>query len=219
MLNSYYRYMGLELYERPRERLQRRGAKTLTLVELLQVVIGSGDAKTSGARIAKNIAAQLSQRNGKITFDELTRQPGVGVAKAAVVLASIELGVRLQITATISQAGVDYASLRGAPKATMVATYYDSKGALVLSSDYDVSKKTHISLATRSVFSKAVESDTRSIQIGLGSKFENTKDISTNILDLLHQLYTTAEYLQIALTSITLINKDGERHIKRADLP
>lgn len=65
--------------ERPRERLMAHGPEALTITELLAILIGSGRKDHSALDIAR----------------ELTRIPGIGPAKAAVILAALELGRRL----------------------------------------------------------------------------------------------------------------------------
>jgi DNA repair protein RadC len=84
--------------ERPRERLTRLGASSLSAVELLALVIGSG----SGGRSALDLAQQVLSRNGG-SLRRLASSPvasiraikGVGPAKAVVLHAALELGRRL----------------------------------------------------------------------------------------------------------------------------
>ena len=83
-------------HDRPREKLQRLGAAALGDNELVAVIFGSGQAATS----ALDLANQVLERTGGIDglararHDELTQLPGIGSARAAQVLAAIELGRR-----------------------------------------------------------------------------------------------------------------------------
>ena len=83
-------------HDRPREKLQRLGAAALGDNELVAVVFGSGQAATS----ALDLANQVLERSGGIDglararHDELTQLPGIGSARAAQVLAAVELGRR-----------------------------------------------------------------------------------------------------------------------------
>ena len=83
-------------HDRPREKLQRLGAAALGDNELVAVVFGSGQAATS----ALDLANQVLERTGGIDglararHDELTQLPGIGSARAAQVLAAVELGRR-----------------------------------------------------------------------------------------------------------------------------
>lgn len=86
--------MGILQYERPREKLRSRGAVALTLIELLQIVIGPGSSRMTGARLARAVAKVVA--TGDITFEALIALPGVGEAKACQILASVELGDRVR---------------------------------------------------------------------------------------------------------------------------
>ena len=85
--------------DRPRERLLRLGAPALTTAELLAILIGTGRAGVS----APDVAAALLAYDGpdlaglaRRSATELALVPGVGGAKAARVVAALELGRRLQ---------------------------------------------------------------------------------------------------------------------------
>ncbi len=82
--------------ERPRERLQKFGPEALSAQELLALVIGRGIPKKS----VINIAQELLGRFGNVkaisqaTIEELSQIKGIGLAKAAQIKASFELGRR-----------------------------------------------------------------------------------------------------------------------------
>jgi DNA repair protein RadC len=86
--------------ELPREKLARLGAGELSLVEILTLIIGSGYAEHSAAHLAalvvKSIDGDLSKLARYNTFDFL-KLKGIGSAKAALLVASLELGRRRQI--------------------------------------------------------------------------------------------------------------------------
>lgn len=65
------------------------------MVELLQVLIGSGTAGVSSARIAQQLQVVLGAGpSAGVTLRQLLAVQGVGNAKACVVLAALELGRR-----------------------------------------------------------------------------------------------------------------------------
>jgi DNA repair protein RadC len=82
--------------DRPREKLSRHGVAALGDNELVALVIGSG----SGHRDALSVAnALLAARGGlhgltRSTGDELVRVAGIGRARAAQLIAAVELGRR-----------------------------------------------------------------------------------------------------------------------------
>lgn len=94
-----YQYMIKDLPEdeRPRERLERKGPKVLSNIELLAILIRTGSRQKSAINLAEEIMRKFSNlynlRN--ITIDELMMIKGIGKAKAIQILAAIELGSRM----------------------------------------------------------------------------------------------------------------------------
>lgn len=82
-------------HDRPREKLERLGASALGDNELLAVVLGQGRANASALDLANAILADGGLRSLiRARHGELRRVPGIGAARAAQVLAAIELGRR-----------------------------------------------------------------------------------------------------------------------------
>jgi DNA repair protein RadC len=84
--------------DRPREKLFHKGASALTDSELLAILIGSGTKEKSAIEIAQELAAHdgLINKLARYKFvEEFAHVKGIGPAKAAVILAGIELGRRV----------------------------------------------------------------------------------------------------------------------------
>lgn len=84
--------------ERPRERLRALGAQALSVSELLALLIGSGGRAGSALDCARHVLAEADGSLGRLAntpLGALVRVPGVGVARAVVVHAALELGRRL----------------------------------------------------------------------------------------------------------------------------
>jgi DNA repair protein RadC len=83
--------------ERPRERLELRGAAGLTTAELIGLLWGSGARGRSAVALAEDAIARYDGLTGlaRASGPELVAIPGVGVAKAAQLQAAFELGRRL----------------------------------------------------------------------------------------------------------------------------
>lgn len=101
--------------ERPRERLQRYGPAALSLAELIAILLGSGAQGVTAVELGQRLLAhgaaregQLGGRPGGISrealalrflaaagVDQLREIPGIGTAKATVLVAAVELGRRL----------------------------------------------------------------------------------------------------------------------------
>ncbi len=83
--------------ERPRERLRLRGAGALSNGELLAILLNTGIPGESVTAVAQRLLATHGGLNAllRLDFEELARERGVGVAKAARVKAGLELANRL----------------------------------------------------------------------------------------------------------------------------
>ena len=82
--------------DRPREKLLRHGAPALGDNELVALVLGSGCRRTGALSLANELLATYGGLHGLVrsTCDDLARSAGVGRAKAAQIVAVIELGRR-----------------------------------------------------------------------------------------------------------------------------
>ena len=83
--------------DRPRERLLRQGAKSLSNQELIAILLGTGTKHESVLAVANRVLLTFEKlHNLKFaTLEEMTEIKGIGEAKAVLLLAAIELGRRL----------------------------------------------------------------------------------------------------------------------------
>lgn len=103
--------------QRPRERLITYGAKNLTLAELLAILLGTGVSrghKLSAVNLGQYILNELAQEGRsaldalrEVTPQELMTIPGIGTAKAATILAALELGKRVLQNRPVERTLVD----------------------------------------------------------------------------------------------------------------
>ena len=89
--------------ELPRERLIARGAEALSDAELLAILLRTGRAGENVLELARGIVARFRETGLHeilaMPCAEFACIPGIGTAKAATVLAALELGRRAQQTA------------------------------------------------------------------------------------------------------------------------
>ncbi len=86
--------LSLPTEERPREKLYFQGVSTLSDAELLAILIGSGTKVARVEKITSLLLDFLDRSNGSITVDELMKIPGIGKAKATLILAALEFSRR-----------------------------------------------------------------------------------------------------------------------------
>lgn len=81
--------------ERPRERLARHGAGSLSTRELLALVLGAGSRRASVLDVADRLLASGLRGLAGRSLSELEREHGLGRAKATRLLGALELGARV----------------------------------------------------------------------------------------------------------------------------
>ena len=87
----------LPINERPRERLVDKGVENLSNEELLAIILKTGTKDTSAKGLASLILSQV-ENIGDLqnkNYKQLLKIKGIGPSKAAVILACIELGKRI----------------------------------------------------------------------------------------------------------------------------
>jgi DNA repair protein RadC len=80
--------------DRPREKLQRKGAPALSDFELLEVLIGNGTSGADVGYIARQVQKLLQKGTEAVTYESLTTIKGVSLATAGKILAALELARR-----------------------------------------------------------------------------------------------------------------------------
>ena len=76
---------------RPREKLQARGAESLSDYELLMAIIGSGNAQADVTKIARDVRKLLAEKGSVLTYEDLLGVKSLGPAKATQIMAGFEL--------------------------------------------------------------------------------------------------------------------------------
>ncbi len=92
--------------DRPREKMNRKGALALSDAELIAILIQSGTKDNSAVDIARDIL-KMGGNNlielGKLKPKDLKKLKGIGDARATTLMAALELGRRRQISAGMAQ--------------------------------------------------------------------------------------------------------------------
>ena len=92
-------------HDRPREKLERLGAASLGDNELLALVLGSGSRDAGALALANALLARVGGLYGltRSSLSELQVIDGIGPARAAQVLAAVELGRRTLVRGPIER--------------------------------------------------------------------------------------------------------------------
>ncbi|HKL58139.1 MAG TPA: DNA repair protein RadC [Sphaerochaeta sp.] len=90
---SDQRIKDMAVHDRPRERMVSGGAESLSDLELLAILIGSGSKERPVNAIAKQLL-EVMDKNAIVGHDDLRNIPGLGIAKTTLICAALELGRR-----------------------------------------------------------------------------------------------------------------------------
>ena len=84
--------------DRPREKMLRKGAHSLSDAELLAILIGSGNRDESAVELSRRIMHECSDNINELAQLSITdlckRFKGIGEAKAITIMAALEIGKR-----------------------------------------------------------------------------------------------------------------------------
>lgn len=85
--------------ERPREKLKKRGAQSLSNAELLAILLRTGTQEESVMRVAERMLIEAGEDGlsalAQTSIESLMKRKGVGEAKAITIAAALELGKRV----------------------------------------------------------------------------------------------------------------------------
>ncbi len=111
----------LAVDDRPREKMLKKGAESLSNAELIAILIGSGNSKETAVDLAQRI---LNDNNNNLSelslrkIPQLTRYNGIGEAKAISIAAAMEIGRRRSLEKAMERPCIKsstdaYETLRG----------------------------------------------------------------------------------------------------------
>lgn len=94
-----YRITDLNMDERPRERLANLGPQALSNAELMAILLRVGVQGENSVQLGQRLLQEFGGLLGlhRASFQDVCRQKGMGMAKAAQIKAAIELGARLRL--------------------------------------------------------------------------------------------------------------------------
>jgi DNA repair protein RadC len=87
----------LESFDKPREKLTKKGVEALKDYELLAILLGSGTKDKDVLKLSREIIKLFEDDFESISLEKLTAIHGLGVAKSSQILSAIELSKRYLI--------------------------------------------------------------------------------------------------------------------------
>ena len=91
--------------DRPRERLLNMGVKYLSNEDLLAILLKTGNKKSNVKELALLLLKEVGEipNLSDISYEQLAKIKGIGIAKATTILAAIELGKRINVKPLIRE--------------------------------------------------------------------------------------------------------------------
>ena len=208
------------MYERPREKLRYRGAAFLTMSELLQVLIGSGSAGYSAARVARSVEKVLSS---PLSYGHLTEIPGLGHAKACQLIAAIEMGRRmLALEEKRKEGGLEgelfneyLATARSKGRRAITCFWFDGSGQRMDVKVYQMHRHEALSVLARRILADALAASVH----GLGIFVPSANILRTPSASELHftqSLIENSRYFQLHLKEICAFDATAHTSWKRS---
>ncbi|HEX79223.1 MAG TPA: JAB domain-containing protein [Dehalococcoidia bacterium] len=161
--------------ERPRERLQKYGAESLSAQEIIALILGRGISGESVIVTAQRLIKQFGSLSGiaSASVEELSQVRGIGLAKAAQLKASFELANRMEVSSVASAkplikkpedvAGLIASRLKGKKKEYFLAIMLDTRSRLIKVSEISVGSLDASVVHPREVFKEAISASAASV--------------------------------------------------------
>ncbi len=219
-MKNYISIKDLPAEERPRERLLKRGAASLSNAELIAVLLGGGTAGASAVNLAEKILA-IDSGGIRILNDcvpeELCKIEGVGPARAACLLAAAELGRRLhdapkqnRVSASSPEkiASLFMSEMRYLKKENFKVLLLNAKNEIIMKDDVSVGSLMSSPAHPREVFSNALRRGAASVVLVHNHPSGNPSPSREDLL-LTERLVKAGELLGVEVLDHIIIG-DGE---------
>ncbi len=196
--------------DKPREKLIKKGVKSLKNHELIAVLLGSGIKGKDVLKLSKEIEKIIDEN---VTLDQLLQIKGLGVAKAAQILSALEFSKRILLkthtkiekTEDIINELKDYSDKK---QEYFIAIYLDGADRIIEKRVITIGILDKTIIHPREVFAPAIELRAASVIIAHNHPSGNPNPSRYDII-LTDRLKESAEILGIDLIEHMIISKEG----------
>ena len=222
----------IEVSQRPRERLFTLGPKLLSNQELLQVILSSGNARIDVISLSNTIINKYSSiyNLSKATYFDLLKIKGIKQGKAALLLACLELGKRINggELNKIQYNDLDdvfyylYAKCVGSQNERLFVLCINIKGRLIKDEELGMGSNTSIHIKPKEIGKIAINSGAYAIIVvhshpsGISSPSKEDIIWTQNLLDVLniidvklidHLVLGDMQYYSFSQKKLKILNK------------
>ncbi|MDJ0902766.1 MAG: DNA repair protein RadC [Xenococcus sp. MO_188.B8] len=226
------RIVDLPASERPRERLLAIGAKNLTTAELLAILLstGQGKGKLSALGLGQHLLQELSQHQKDpvdalrdVSPQELMQISGVGPAKAATIVAAVELGKRTfqfrphqrtAINSPVVAAAALSQDLMWQHQEKFAVLMLDAKNCLIGTQVITIGTATETVVHPRAIFRESIKRGANKLIVAHNHP-SGILEPSNEDLELTKQLLKGAEYLDIPILDHLILGNGNHQSIRQ----
>ena len=206
--------LDIQKQDRPREKLLAKGPSSLSDFELLQALIGSGNAQANVSTIARDALKLLKQNGANITYSELKKVTGLGPAKITEILAAFELSKRYlidderPIIDSPEKAVEQLSDIRDKKQEYFVCMTLDGANRLIAKRIITIGTLNASLVHPREVFADAITDRAASIIVAHNHP-SGSLEMSQNDINLADRLKEAGRLIGIELIDNLIVSKNG----------
>lgn len=206
-------------YLLPREKLAKFGASNLNDLELLRILIGSGNKQASAQDIAKQIQKLLQEKGSSIAYQDLLGIKGMGPAKTSEIIALFELGRRYlmpidrPVISSTDDAVKQLSGIRDKKQEYFVVLTLDGANRLINNTVVFQGTLNQSLIHPREIFAKAIEDRAAGIIVAHNHPSGNAEP-SVEDREVTTKLREAGELLGIRVLEHIIVTKHGQWSIE-----
>jgi len=213
------KFKDIEAEDRPREVLKKKGAKQLSNLQLMQILLGSGIKGKDVKKLSSEIWGILNKKNYNIERGDLEKINGLGDAKISQILSCVELAVRLRgggdAITSVDPKDIweKLADVRGSQKEHFITFFLDSRNKEITREIVSIGTLNASLVHPREVFSHAVKNNAASI-IGAHNHPSNDSEPSDADIGVTKRLVEAGNILGVEFVDHIIVTKGGYYSMK-----
>lgn len=214
--------------DRPRERILRLGALALSDAELLALVLRTGRAGENVLHLARRVLA-LAGRDGlpalvSFAAEDLSALSGMGEAKAAALLAALELGRRAgrrtstpTLINSAEAAAAEMADMAGLDREQFRVLLLNTKHFLLAAEVIGLGGLDHVAVHPREVFKPAIRKSAAAVILGHNHPSGDPEPSRADVL-LTERLVASGRLLGVTVLDHVVVTRRGFTSLRSAGL-
>jgi len=211
------RIKDISLENRPRERLEKKGAASLSDAELLAIILKTGNKEENVIDMSNRLLSKYSvDKLSSCSLKELQEINGIGKAKASQILALFEFNKRHNLAKQngkpIKSAKdvYEYASskLNGVDKEHFMILHLDTRNRIIKDEIVSVGTLNSSLIHPREVFKSAIKESANAVIIVHNHPSGDT-DPSQEDNEITERLFDAGELLSIKVLDHVIVGKEG----------